>query len=364
MGGLRIWVDALVLDEQAAGVGQYIRSLCEAYAKLYPTDALFGFFQPGVIIPGVNPVVVESASFSPRRIFYEQTRISRVVRRAPYDVIHFADYQLPLWRTPPRAVITVHDMSAFVLPEVFPPSKTRAKRFLLSQSVRRAAHVIVPSESTKHDLMEILQVGPQKIHVVRHGVKDRGRALDHRVHERPYFLAVGTVEPRKNFGRLIQAYQRLAGRLRELPDLVIAGRWGWMYDETVGLPGKLGVAEKVKFLQYVSEDTLTTLYRDAVAMIYPSLYEGFGLPVIEAMQAGTPVVTTNRGALAELGGDLLWRVDPLDVENIANAMLAVMSATDDVLERAKKAQAWTGQLTWENAAQRTREVYQRAALGG
>jgi glycosyltransferase involved in cell wall biosynthesis len=364
VGRLRIWVDALVLDEKAAGVGQYIRSLCEAYGAIFPEDQVFGLLQPNIAIPGVASLTVPDSASSARRMLYEQTQLAGVVKRRGYDAIHFADYQMPLWRPLPRSVITVHDLAAFVLPDVFEPSKTRAKRYVLSRSVRRASRIIVPSQATKRDLIDILRVPAEKIHVVMHGVKSAGQPLEGRVHERPYFLAVGTVEPRKNFSRMIQAYHLLVQRSRDVPDLVVAGRWGWMYHETLELPEKLGVAQNVKFLQYVSEDTLTTLYRDAQAMIYPSLYEGFGLPVIEAMRAGIPVVTTNGGALAELGADAPWRADPLDIEDLADKMQQVIHAGPDVGRRVRQAQEWTSQLTWECAAKKTREVYHEAALGG
>lgn len=362
---LQIWIDALILDREAAGIGQYVRALFEAYRACYPDDVMHGFFQPHVAIEGVELVTVDQVQRSGRRLWYEQVVLPGLLRRLKYDVVHFPDYQVPLLRPVRRTVMTVHDLAAFRLPEVFLRQKAQTKRFLMRRSVQKAQRIIVPSQATRDDLMEILRVPQEKITVVPHGVKRRGVPMHERQHPRPYFLAVGTVEPRKNFAGLIRAYHLLSQRKRDIPDLVIAGRLGWLYQETLELPEKLGVAERVKFLQYVSEDTLATLYRDTIAMVYPSFYEGFGLPVIEAMQAGIPVITSRGGALGELGGeDSLWRVDPYDVASIADTMEAVLDGGDVVRERADSARQWAEQLTWERAAMSTRKVYEEVAQGG
>ena len=353
-----------MLDQEAAGIGQYIRSLFRVYCSQYPEDVVSGFFQPGVTIPGMAAEAIPQELGGSRRLMYQQWNLPARLRQLNYDVVHFPDYQIPLWRSPRPNVMTVHDLAAFVVPHVFPPSKTRTKRFLMRQSVARATRIIVPSNATRNDLISILKVPSEKIHVVPHGVKQRRTTSTERVYRRPYFLAVGTVEPRKNFSGLIRAYHLLSQRNSDIPDLVIAGRLGWMYDETLALPENLGVAERVKFLHYVSEEMLAGLYRDAIAMVYPSLYEGFGLPVIEAMQASTPVVTSSQGALAELGGDFVWRADPYDIAAIAEQMGNILGGGTDVRIRAQSAREWASRLTWEIAASLTRKVYEEAALGG
>jgi glycosyltransferase involved in cell wall biosynthesis len=334
------------------------------YAARYPDDVVKAFVQPDVGLDAVECIAVAHSLSSRQRIWYEQWTIPRRLRHESYDVVHFPDYQVP-WLAPlPRTVMTVHDLAAFVLPEVFPHSKTRVKQFLMRRSVRLARRIIVPSQATQRDLVNILSVPQEKIRVVPHGVKPLGRALAERVYPHPYFLAVGTVEPRKNFSGLIRAYHVLRQRRKDVPDLVIAGRLGWMYEETLALPAKLGVAESVKFLQYVSEEILATLYRDAIALVYPSYYEGFGLPVIEAMQMGIAVITSSTNALAELGENSVWRVDPTDVDSIAQSMAEILDNAEEVARRCVMAKKWAGRLTWDTAACLTRQVYEEAALGG
>ena len=363
MNGLRIWVDALALEPEAAGVGQYIRALMEAYTDAFPDDQVVALLQPGIAVRGVEAAFVSQRMSSARRLWYEQWSLRSVMRRQPGDVIHFPDYQMPLVNTPRHTVVTVHDLAAFVLPDVFEASKSRVKRFLTRRSVVRAQEIIVPSHATQRDLITILDVNPAKIHVIPHGVTPHGIPLDQPAHPRPYLLAVGTIEPRKNFSGLIRAYHLLSQRRRSLPDLLLAGRLGWLYGETLELPEKLGVADRVKFLQYVSEDTLATLYRDASGFVYPSFYEGFGLPVIEAMKASVPVVTSSGGALAEIGGNAVWRADPHDIGSIADQIECILSDTSEVRDRVQRARQWADKLTWTAAAEKTREVYE-LAVGG
>ncbi|MCY0878275.1 MAG: glycosyltransferase family 1 protein [Firmicutes bacterium] len=364
MTRLKVSIDALVLGPQAAGIGQYIRSLVESYQTLFPEDDLAVWLRADVDLGCRQRVEVPAFKSSRDRLLFEQLVLPRRLARGPYDVVHFPDYQVPILYPLPRLVMTVHDLAAFVLPGVFPRQGAAVKRFLMKRSVPRAARIIVPSAAIRDDLVNVLNVPPAKVRVVPHGVKRRGTPKPGRAYDRPYFLAVGTVEPRKNFDGLIRAYHLLRERWRDVPDLLIVGQFGWMYQETLALPEKLGVAEKVKFLQYVLEDSLATLYRDAVALVYPSFYEGFGLPVVEAMQAGIPVITAGSGALGELGGDFVWRVDPRDVASIADAMQAVLADDGEAKRRAQQARALARQYTWERAAAMTRQVYQEVAEEG
>lgn len=360
---LRIAVDALLYSRQSAGIGHYIAELFGAYAARFPADTLCLVVNRGMDVPGVQLISPRhELNRSRDRLLYEQLVLPRRLLRERYDVIHFPDYQLPILSRLPRSVITVHDLVAFRFPETFPPRVGGVKRFLMRASVERAAHIIVPSQATRKDLMETLGVDPSRITVVSHGVAPKVRHLGNSPHPRPYFLAVGTLEPRKNLERLIHGYAQLCRSLRaDCPDLVIVGRPGWMYAGIYRAPHVAGVAERVTFVNYVSEADLLAFYSHAVALCYPSLYEGFGLPMAEAMMVGTPVVASNRGALAEIGEEVAVEVDPLDIESIAQGLKAVLDNPEDMGQRVRMGRERVEHLTWQATAEATRQVYQRVA---
>lgn len=360
VAALRIAVDALLYSRQSAGIGHYIAELFTAYAQTFPEDELHLVVNPGVAIPGTRAIVPgREMRTSFQRLMFEQTALPRLIAKAGCDVVHFPDYQLPLVGRLPRAVITVHDLVAFRLPETFPPRVGWVKRQLMARSVRRAAHIIVPSRATRDDLVDILGVDPGRITVIGHGVSRMERHQGPPPYPRPYFLSVGTLEPRKNLVRLIQGYARLAARRRgDCPDLVVAGRPGWMYAEIYRAPHAAGVAERVRFLDYVPDADLPAWYSHAVALCYPSLYEGFGLPMAEAMMVATPVVASARGGLAEIGAGVAIEVDPLDIDSIADGMERVLSCPGEVEMRRRRGRERVREMTWEAAAVATRMVYQ------
>lgn len=360
MRRLRIVFDALVYNRQAAGIGQYVRELLGAMVDRFGSeDTVEVVAAAGVDLPATRLVHVKGpVNRSAVRLLYEQLVLAGRVSKHDYGVIHFPDYQMPVIRRLPRTVITVHDLVAFKFPDLFPSASGGVKRLLMRPSARHADAVIVPSQATRHDAIEILGADPDRVFVVPHGVRRRGKAASVSPHPRPYFLAVGTVEPRKNFARLIAAYALLARKERgEVPDLLIAGRLGWLYQDALKAPAKWGVADRVTFLHYVSDDVLASLYRHSLALVYPSLYEGFGLPVIEAMGAGIPVISSARGALAEVGKNVAIWVDPLDIESIAQGLATVLTGDGKIRQQVQAGIERANEYTWDNAAQKTRAVY-------
>lgn len=367
MKHLRIVLDALVYNRQSAGIGQYIRELTEAYQARYgQEDELIAYLSPGMALNGVRAISPGmDVSRSRSRLLYEQLVLPGSASRLGYDVLHFPDYQLPVFRPMPRTVITIHDLAAFRFPAVFPALAARTKQFLMRRSVRLASHIVVPSHATRQDLVEILGVPLAKISVVPHGVRQTGRILEEKPYPRPFFLAVGTLEPRKNFARLIEAYALLRERLKgDVPDLVFAGRRGWMYEDILKAPETFHIQSSVAFLEYVSDDTLKTLYHHSVALAYPSLYEGFGLPVIEAMHAGVPVVSSARGALKEVGEDVAVWVDPEDIGSIAEGLKRILDAGPEIRSRIELGKKRAQLFRWDTAAELTRSVYRTVVEGG
>ncbi|MFO7171230.1 MAG: glycosyltransferase family 1 protein, partial [Chloroflexota bacterium] len=260
---------------------------------------------------------------------WTHARLSAEILARPPDTLfvpaHVLPLGTPLART--RAVVTIHDLGYLRFPE----AHTRLGRIYLRLSTvwsaRVARRVIAVSEATRSDLVRLARVPPEKVTVIHHGLTERfwrrgepdeqqrARARAIAGGDEPYFLYVGTLQPRKNLVRLIEAFARVIGegdgaancRLR----LVIAGKRGWLAEPIERRAAELGLGDRVRFAGYVPDEDLPALMAGALAFVFPSLYEGFGLPVLEAMAAGTPVLTSTTSSLPEVAGGAALLVDPL-----------------------------------------------------
>jgi glycosyltransferase involved in cell wall biosynthesis len=311
------------------------------------------------------------------RIFWEQVVQPFALRKERVDLLHALAFVTPLL-SPCPSVITVYDLSFLLYPESF----KRFKRFYLGLftrlSVRRARRIIAISKSTKHDVVRLLGVSPEKVDVVYCGIDQAFRPLPEdqvasfrskRGLPERFILFVGTIEPRKNVTRLIEAYADLRFAIRDLR-LVIGGAKGWFYEDVFARVEELGLEGEVMFPGYIPVSELPLWYNAAELFVYPSLYEGFGLPPLEAMACGTPVVTANTSSLPEVVGEAPGTgsqghsagltVDPLDVAGLAEAMRRVLG--DEALrqEMRKRGLQRAKGFSWTKTAQETVQVYQRA----
>jgi alpha-1,3-rhamnosyl/mannosyltransferase len=261
---------------------------------------------------------------------------------ADVDVLHCPTYRGPL-RSRAPLVATVHDLAVFRHPETFNRWTRTVSPLFVPRVLRAARYVIAVSEFTRRELVELLGVPEEKIRVVPNGVEDEFGA-DGEVADGDYVLAVGTLEPRKNLARLVEAARRADVELR----VVGARGWGDVQFEGNG----------VRWLGEVPDGELARLYRGALCLAYPSLYEGFGIPVLEAMACGTPVVTSAGGATEEVAGGAAVLVDPLDPGSIAGGIAEAVARREELrrdgIERARR-------FTWADAARATRAVYDEAA---
>ena len=285
----------------------------------------------------------------------------------------------PYWPGPPRrrrdappAAVFVHDLAFKLRPAEVPWQQRLYMGAVLGRSLRNAAAVLVPSEATRRDLLACYPITGLKsrVHVVPEGVSPQAppSPLPPRL-EPGFILAVGTVEPRKNYPRLLAAYRHLRresvplllGDRPGVPELVIAGRPGWAYGDTLE---RIKAERGVRYLGHVDDATLSALYRSAAILAFPSLYEGFGLPLLEAMAQGLPAVVGNAGALPELADGAAILVDPEDVLSIAAGLERLLADTSlrDKLVAAGRQRA--AEFTWERAASTTRDVLRRIALPG
>ena len=271
----------------------------------------------------------------------------------------------PYWPSPPRrrrgappAAIFVHDLAFRLRPAEVPWQQRAYFGTVLGPALKQAAAVLVPSETTRRDLLAAYPVQglEERVTVVPEGLSapESAGALPEGI-EPGFILAVGTIEPRKNYPRLLAAYRQLRSRPGK-PQLLIAGRAGWAYGDTLR---RIQAEPGVRYLGHVDEPTLAALYESASVLAYPSLYEGFGLPLLEAMAHGVPAVIGKAGALPELAGGAAIEVDPEDVDAIAAGLekLLVDEGLRNKLSAAGKRRA--ASFTWERAAASTLEILRR-----
>lgn len=318
--------------------------------------------------PGLTLVRAPAATQKPTaRILWEQCVLPWQARRDRVALLHGLAYALPLaWSGP--AVVTVHDLSFLRFPRAFAPANRLYLSRITAISCRRAQRVIAVSQATAHELIRLLGIPPQRIEVIYNGVDSVFFARDPAAvaafrrqagWPEAFILSVGTLEPRKNYGVLIEAYA-LYRRMnaRPLPLLVAGGR-GWDYEAIFARVAQLDLTAHVVFLGFVPAAVLPWLYNAATLFVYPSRYEGFGLPVLEAMACGTPVITTQAGSLPEVAGTAAWLVAPEDVEGLAQAMHTLTTDTtrQEALRQAGLEQA--RRFRWTHTAAATATTYAR-----
>ncbi|HEX8561157.1 MAG TPA: glycosyltransferase family 1 protein [Pyrinomonadaceae bacterium] len=295
--------------------------------------------------------------------------LSAELRRRPVDLLH-VQYTAPPF-APCPVVATIHDLSFEHLPETFKLRSRVQLRLTVRATARRAAHVIAPSEHTRRDLIETYGLDPARVTTVPLAASTRFRPVRDADEIRrvralygisgEYVLAVGSIQPRKNLGRLVRAYsalRRARGR-SNLPQLVLVGKKAWLYGETLRAVEEEGLGGSVVVTGYVSEGDLPALYTGALCFAYPSFYEGFGLPPLEAMSCGAAVLTGDRTSLPEVVGDAGLTVNPFDEGAISAALARLID--DDALRADLRARGLrrAREFDWRETARMTLQVYRR-----
>lgn len=308
------------------------------------------------------------------RIAWEQLRAPLALRQEQIDVLHAMAFVAPILSSCPT-VVTVLDLSFLRFPAAFKTFKRVYLRSMTRLSVRRAARVIAISESTRRDVIDLLGVPAERVTRVYCGVDPSFRPLasdrvaafrrEKRLSDR-FLLFLGTIEPRKNVVTLVQAFAALvASDPREMADvqLVLAGSQGWLADPVYACVEELGLQDRVRFAGYVPEEEKALWYNAATCFCYPSLYEGFGLPPLEAMACGVPVVTSNVSSLPEVVGEDALTVNPLDGAALCEAMRRVLVDPDLRAQLAARGLARARQFSWLDAARQTADIYRWVGEG-
>jgi glycosyltransferase involved in cell wall biosynthesis len=322
----------------------------------------------GLLPQGPN---VERRAIWTRRL-WTHIGLAGEVRRNPPDVLFVPAHVIP-WRCAVPSVVTVHDLGYLYHPQAHPLLERLYLDWSTRHSVGLARAVIADSQATRDDLLRHYRLAADKIGVCYPGVDEslapvRDPARLEAVHRKyslseDYILFVGTLRARKNLIRLVEAYGRLVARLDSPPALALVGKSGWGYDELAARIEGLGLTGRVILPGYVDEDDLAALYSGARAFAFPSLYEGFGFPILEAMRCGTPVVCSDAASLPELAGDAALIVPPHDIEALADALERIL--TDEALraDLIEKGQAQAARFTWEACAACVLRALERAADG-
>ncbi|MCX5749223.1 MAG: glycosyltransferase family 1 protein [Candidatus Saganbacteria bacterium] len=369
---MRIAINAGLLSERAFGIRTYLENLVRALLVIDGKNRYFLLAGGDDIArPAGNASVVKPAwalnNYFLRNL-WEQTALPLLLDRISPDIFHSPDHILPLMPAKGRKVITVHDLAFFRLPGAYSLRKRAFKHLITPVTVRRADRIIADSDNTKKDIIEYFGTDPEKIDVIHLGVGEEfkvisdeaalGRAREKYGLNRPFIMFVGTIEPRKNIKRLVEAFISAVKDKKISEDLVIVGNNGWLFKDILSFIKEQGMG-RVKIIDSMRQEDLPLVYNCAELFIYPSLYEGFGLPPLEAMACGVPTVTSNTSSLPEVVGDAAIKVNPCNTGNISDAIVQVLSdprikksLSEKGLERAKL-------FTWEAAARRTIATYEK-----
>jgi len=370
MTSVAIHVDQLWF-QTPGGIGTYIRNLVPAMARQDPAldIRLFHarFDHEGPPERWIRDFWVEELPEPIRTLYPRWDLLARPalppsLRGA--EIVHATNpAAIPPAGSGQRLVVTVHDLAFEYYPGMFPRAWRYMYRLGLRAAVARADAIVTPSRNTAEDLLSRTRVDPARLHVVPLaasiglGSADADATLARLKVREPYVLFVGTLEPRKNLVRLIRAYRRVAAT--GLPHaLVLAGPLGWRHDALMREIALSGPGDIV-MTGAVSEGDLDALYRAADAFVYPSLYEGFGLPVIEAMVRGIPTVASNTSAVPEVAGDSMLGVNPRSVREIAQAIESVLTDLDLAERLAMRSRRQAERFSWEETARLTLQVYER-----
>ncbi len=353
---MKIGIDVHSAHQHKTGIGVYTHNLVRELRKLddHNRYLFYGQERPKNLRT-IERMVRENTTL-PLRSYLDRL-----------DVLHVPGYGAPLVSCG-TLVVTVHDLIGMIYPE----NLGLVSRFYwgtwLPLVVSRADKIIADSFNTKRDLVRLLSVSEEKIRVV-HLAADpkfcpvRDTLALHQVKKRfnlhhPFVLYVGTVEPRKNLTRVMEAWARLRRTLKAPHQLVITGFQAWAYAQVRDLIGRLGISRDVVFTGYVRDEELPLLYNASDLFVFPSLYEGFGMPVLEAMACGVPVLTAGTSSIPEVAGDAAVMIDPADVDAMAGAMREIL---EDGARRQRLAQAGLAQaarFSWEKTARETLEIYE------
>lgn len=359
---------------EQAGVGHYTYYLIKHLIKIDKTNEYVLFFDSRVFdtseFEGLKKVKVKYFPFFQYRRYlpfsYSHLLITAILNREKLDIYHSPANVIPLTYQRP-SVITVHDLAIYKHPEWFPGGQKFSTKILVPKSLQKAKKIIAVSKSTKKDIIEEFGIEENKIEVIYEGVikekfKNKWSKIANKYSlEKPYIFYIGTIEPRKNLYKLIEAYLNLIKEEKfSNYYLVLAGGIGYKGRDFMNFLNERIPHKKIRYLGYVSHEEKMILLKNASCFIFPSLYEGFGLPVLEAFSQGVPVITSKVASLPEVAGKAALLVDPNSSNDIQKALKRILSNKEFAKELALKGKKRALNFSWDKCAKETLKVYQKA----
>jgi glycosyltransferase involved in cell wall biosynthesis len=369
---LRIAIDAHSVGTRLGGNESYAINLIEALAQVDAVNDYTLFVTTAEAYDRFNarwPNFKVRTTLPHTPLIRIPLTLSAELRKNPVDVLHVQFTAPPFCPCP--IVLSVHDLSFEHVPQTFKRRSRTQLRLTVRHSAKRAARVLSLSEHARQDIISTYGIDSDRISAIplaapSHFARVNDDTELQRVRhtygiERDYILSVGSIQPRKNLARLIKAYALLRDKRgkQNLPQLVMAGKCAWLFDETLRSLEDSGVKDSVILTGYVPEKDLPPLYSGATCFVYPSFFEGFGLPPLEAMKCGAPAIVGNATSLPEVVGDAAICVDPFDISAIASALDRVISDSNLRHELSVKGQARARQFDWRETARRTLDVYRQ-----
>ena len=354
---VKIVIAAWHLKNFNVGIGRYARELIEALGRVDQVNQyqilLPQADHPFTARPNMRYRVIRFPFF--RRRFWEQVAPLLV---GAYDVLHFPYDSCVAWKRG-KFVTTIHDVKPLLFPELRPRTNlnSRIEDWLVGDRWQKIDHVITVSEHSRRDVLAHVPLHPDQVSVTPLGLDAaRFRPAEQRHEGRPYVLCVAGSDPTKNVGVLIEAFAALPGDMRDRFDLVLAGDV-CKREEIRAAIARTGLSGQVKLVGLLSDAELVTYYQQATVFVFPSLYEGFGLPVLEAMGCGCPVICSNASSLPEVAGEAAVLVDPRRADQLAHELARVLESTEVQLSLRERALARSKEFVWDRTAKQTVAVY-------
>lgn len=366
---MRIAIDGLPLGVPRTGVGHYTFEVARGVAEAQPNEQ-FELVSHSPFISEVNGQTPTNLRLvqEPINIFSRNwwtIGLPLYLRRHSIDLFHGTNYDVPLWAGC-ATVLTIHDLSLFLHPETHEQRRVNRARRRLPTTARIASHIIVPTESVKREVCDHLPARAEKVRVIPEAARKTfypessiaaKPTLQRLVVEESFILYVGAIEPRKNILTLIKAFEEVYKHTDLRPQLVIAGPTAWLADDLQNYVNSSSVKDRLLFTGYVDDDDLRALYSTCTLMSYPAIYEGAGLPPLEAMACGAPVVTTDTSAISEMVGDAARLFPPTDHQALANHIVELFTDSNEREALARKGLKRAASFSWERTASMTYETY-------